>query len=255
MILSLVALAAAQAAAPPQVRSDETLYRECVEVVRADPERGVAAANEWQLRGGGTLARQCLGLAYAAQERWAPAAVAFEQAAREAETELDPRRADFWVQSGNSWLAAGEGEKARAAFDAALATAALTPQLRGETLMDRARAGVALEDFAAARRDLDRALELVPADPLGWLLSSALALREQDLPRARKDIAQAIELAPEDPDVLLQAGTVEGTAGDLDKARDYYARVVRIAPDSEAGKAAQAVLAPAVEGVAAAPDD
>ena len=249
MILSLLALAAAQAAQPPsqttaeaQSHSDEALYRDCVSVVRSDAERGLALANDWRMRGGGVLARQCLGLAYTALERWAPAAVAFEQAAREAETAQDPRRADFWVQSGNSWLAGGEPAKAVAAFDAALATTALTPELRGETHIDRARAGVALGNLAAARADLDRALELVPADPFGWLLSAALALREQDIPRARKDIAKAIELAPDDPDILLQAGTVAGTAGDMDTARAYYERVVALAPESAAGEAARTAL-------------
>lgn len=246
MILSTVALAAAvaaaQAAPTPNVRSDETLYRECVAVVAAEPERAVTVANDWRLRGGGVLARQCLGLAYTALERWAPAAVAFEQAAREAETEQDPRRADFWVQSGNSWLAEGDADKARAAFDSALATTSLTPELRGEVHIDRARAGVALDDLAGARADLDRALELVPADPFGWLLSAALAMREDSLARAQRDIAKALELAPNDPDVLLQAGTIAGAAGQADEARGFYERAAKAAPDSEAGQAAQAAL-------------
>ena len=57
-------------------------YRGCVEQVRANPEAAVEAANAWLVEGGGIYARQCLGLAYVALERWAPAATAFEQAAR-----------------------------------------------------------------------------------------------------------------------------------------------------------------------------
>lgn len=246
MILSpvalAIALAAAQAAVPANVRSDAALYRECVAVAAAEPERAVTVANNWRLQGGGVLARQCLGLAYTALERWAPAAVAFEQAAREAETEQDPRRADFWVQSGNSWLAEGDAAKARTAFDAALATTSLTPELRGEVHIDRARAGVALNDLAGARADLDRAIDLVAADPFGWLLSAALAMRENDLARAQRDIARALELAPNDPDVLLQAGTIAGAAGQAEEARGFYERAAEAAPDSEAGRTAQTAL-------------
>ncbi len=72
------------------------------------PKRAVAAANAWRAEGGGLPPRQCLGLACVALERWAPAATAFEQAARDAEAAQDPRRADFWVQAGNAWVAAGE---------------------------------------------------------------------------------------------------------------------------------------------------
>lgn len=256
MILSLAALAAAQLAPvpappPPAPQSDETLFRDCVSVVKSDPEKALALAGDWRMRGGGLFARQCLGLAYAALERWAPAAVAFEQAAREAETERDPRGADFWVQSGNAWLAANDGAKARTAFDAALATTALTPELRGEVHLDRARAGVALGDLAGARADLDRALALVPADPLAWLLSAALARRQDALPRAQADIDKALELAPANPDVLLEAGTIAGAGGDMARAQDLYTRAAQAAPDSAAGKAARAALGEAVESTAA----
>jgi tetratricopeptide (TPR) repeat protein len=238
MIIALIALAAAQAAAPAAA-TPET----CAGLARTAPEKAVEAANGWRLRGGGLAARQCLGLAYANLQRWAPAAVAFEQAALEAETARDPGRADFWVQSGNAWLAAGEAAKARKAFDAALATTLLTDELRGEVHLDRARAAVALGDAASARTDIDLALKLVAADPFAWYLSSALALREQNVVRARADIAKGLELAPTDPDLLLQAGTAAGIAGDVEAARDFYARAAKAAPASPAGRAAQAALA------------
>ncbi|MDB5699020.1 MAG: hypothetical protein JWN69_1824, partial [Alphaproteobacteria bacterium] len=108
MILSSLALAAAAAAAQPVApaqperpgqraaaaapHSDEALFASCAALVKQDPERALAVANDWRLRGGGIFARQCLGLAYVALERWAPAAVVFEQAAREAETEQRPQR-------------------------------------------------------------------------------------------------------------------------------------------------------------------
>src|SRR3546814_16003411 len=83
------------------------------------------------------FARQCAGQAYAALGRWEAAAGAFAEAAKEAETSVDPRRADFWVQAGNAWLAAGNGARAGEAFEKAPATALRTPQLRGEVYLDR----------------------------------------------------------------------------------------------------------------------
>jgi tetratricopeptide (TPR) repeat protein len=239
VISLLMALAAAAQIAPS---GDEAAFKDCAALVKKDAKRAISSASEWRVKGGGALARQCLGLAYAELDRWAPAATAFEQAARDAEIARDPRRADFLVQSGNAWLAAEEGAKARAAFDSALATTHLTLELRGEVHLDRARAGVALGDLAGARKDIDRGIELVGRDPFAWYLSAALAIREGNMARAASDIAKAVELAPDDASVLLQAGTVAGTTGDVAAARTYYARAAKLAPDSDAGRAAQAAL-------------
>ncbi len=245
MTLLLLALAAqataAPAAAPASVAAPTA--ESCAALVQAAPERAIEAANDWRLKGGGFRARQCLGLAFAKLERWAPAATAFEQAALEAETARDPARVDFWVQSGNSWLAAGDAAKARKAFDAALAIPTLTAELRGEVHLDRARAAVVSNDLASARADIDQGLKLVPGDPFAWYLSSALAVREEKLARARSDIDKAVSLAPDDANVLLQAGTVAGVSGDVEAARSFYEKASRIAPASAAGKAAQAALA------------
>jgi tetratricopeptide (TPR) repeat protein len=250
VISLLIALAAAQATASA---GDAARFQSCTALVKSQPENGVASANDWLLKGGGLLARQCLGLGYTALGRWAPAAAAFEQAAREAETKKDARAADFWVQSGNAWLAAGDGAKAKSALDAALATTSLTPELRGEVHFDRARAAVQLGDAAAARLDIDQGLKLVPADPFGWYLSSALALREGNAARAKEDISKAVSLAPDDADVLLQAGKVAGAAGDVEAARAFYTKAAAASPASPAGKAAQAALAPAPASPQAAP--
>jgi len=259
LIFTSMALAAAAAAAQPArsaqrtqpapqaaaaaAHSDEALFASCAALVKREPERAVTVANEWRIRGGGMLARQCLGLAYVALERWAPAAVVFEQAARAAETEQRPQRGDLWVQAGNSWLAANEGGKARAAFDAALATTLLAPEMRGEVHLDRARALVALGDLGGARADIDKGLELVPSDPFAWYLSAALALRQGDLPRARRDIAKAIDGAPDDASLLLLAGNIAGASGEEEAARGFYRHSARAAPGSDAARAAEAALA------------
>lgn len=238
MIPMLLALVAQIAAAPPAPSGEA-----CAALVKSAPAKAVEMANDWFLKGGAFKARQCLGLAYAKLERWAPAATAFEQAAREAEAGSDPSLADLWAQAGNSWLAAGDLAKARAALDAALALPSLTAELRGEVHLDRARVAVAAGDLAGARSDIDQGLKLVPSDPFGWYLSSALALREERVARAKEDITRAVSLAPDDADLLLQAGTVAGVQGDVVAAQSFYEKAARLAPASPAGRAAQAALA------------
>jgi tetratricopeptide (TPR) repeat protein len=239
--LILLALAAAFQGAPSP--SAEAQLRSCTALIKESPERAIAAADAWRLKGGSLDARHCLGLAFAAASRWAPAATAFDQAAREAETKKDNRAADFWTQSGNAWLAGGDAAQAIKAFDAALAVPALRAELRGEVYLDRARAGVALGNLAGARADLDQGLSLVAVDPMAWYLSAALSRRQGDLARAQKDIAKAVELAPREPMILLEAGNIAGIGGDVPAAKALYVRAAQADPESAIGRAAAAALA------------
>lgn len=233
-----ILLFAQAVAAPANATAADT---SCVEQVKLDPARAQQLANAWHLRGGGPLAKQCLGLAYVAQERWASAAVAFEQAAREAES--DPAAAaNLWVQAGNARLAANEFAPARAAFDAALSTGTLDGLARGEARLDRARANVAIGDLAAARADLDEAQKFAAADPLVWLLSATLARRTGDLGRAQADIEKAAAAAPDDAQVALEAGNIALAAGAPAAARIAFEGAIRVQPDSDAARLAKAAL-------------
>lgn len=172
-----------------------------------------------------------------------PAATAFEQAAREAEVARDGRAAHSWAQAGNALLAAGEGDKARAALDAALALNVLTGLELGEVHLDRARALVASGDAVGARADLDKATELAAADPLVWLMSATLARRGGDLPRADTDIARALELSPDDAQVRLEAGNIAANKGDEAGARTQWNAAIVNAPASPAAASARTALA------------
>jgi tetratricopeptide (TPR) repeat protein len=250
-VIPFLLLAAAMTASSSS--ADEARFVACSKLVETDPAKAVAEADAWRVANGGLLARQCLGLAYSAQGRWAPAAVVFEQAARDAEIRRDGRAATLWVQTGNAALAGDDPAKARLAFDRALALPVLSKQMQGETWLDRARAGVALKDLAGARADLDKAIGLVPADPMVWLLSANLALRQNDLPRAQGHIAEAVRLAPDDAAVAYEAGNVAAASGADEAARVAWQRAVQAAPDSPEGRAAAAALAAQAEDKAAAP--
>jgi tetratricopeptide (TPR) repeat protein len=238
MISAFLAAVVATTPPTPSASALEKRFAACVALVEADPVKAVAEAGTWQIQGGGVLARQCLGLAYAAQGRWLPAMTAFEQAAQSAESQRDGRAGNLWVQAGNAALAAGNADKARTAFDAALSGGSLKGAEAGEVHLDRARALVAIGDARAARADLDQAIKLVPADPLGWLLSATLARRSSDLARAQTDIQEALKRSPDDAAVAFEAGNVALLSGANDAARTAWTAAVKNAPASPAGKAA-----------------
>ena len=240
-MLSLLLAAAAQVAGP--VDTPANRYRDCLALARTAPARAVGQAQAWLGSGGGVMAAQGLGLALSAQEKWPEAAAAFEAAAKDAEARQDRRLSDLWVEAGNARLADGDAAAARKAFDLALATKLLAPQLEGEVYLDLGRAAVALGDAAGGRANIDKGLALVPKDPFGWYLSAALARKQNDLALAREHIAKAVALAPDDAGILLEAGNIAGLSGQKDAALGLYARAARTAPGSDAGKAAQAAIA------------
>lgn len=244
MILLTLALLQTTPAVPAiDADPEEARYERCTALVASAPDAAVAEAGTWRIAGGGLRARQCLGLAYAAQGKWAAAATSFEQAAREAEASHDPRVATLWAQTGNARLAGGDAKGARSALDAALARPALEGVARGEAHLDRARALVAAGDLAGARSDLDNALELVPADPLGWLLSASQARRTGDLTRAQKDIAEALRLSADDAQVRLEAGNIAALTGNEAEAKAQWTAATTVQPSSPAAASARTALA------------
>jgi Tetratricopeptide repeat len=235
-------LAAAVASVAAPASEVELRFNACTALAATDPAKAEADANSWLIEGGGVAARECLGLAFAANNRWLPASTAFEQAATQAEREKDLRATRLWIQAGNAALAGGQAPRARGFLDTALASGQLVGEAKGEAHLDRARALVALRQTTAARIDIDAALKLVPADPLGWLLSATLARRTQDLARATADISEAVRLSPDDAQVALEAGNIAVMNGSPEAARLAWSAAVKNAPGSPASKAAAEAL-------------
>lgn len=236
--------ASAPQAVLPLAPETATRLQACLDSATADPDAGIRAANDWRMAGGSFHARQCLGFAYAKADRWAPATVAFEQAAEEAERAGDvSSSARLWAQAGNAALASGEAAKARNHFDAALARGMADGLAKGEAYLDRARARVALDDLPGARQDLDSALDLAPRDPLAWLLSATLARRTGEMTLAQSHIARAVQMAPDDASVALEEGNIAILTDHADVARSAWQRAVRLSGQSTAGKAATESLA------------
>ncbi|AUW56735.1 hypothetical protein C1T17_00195 [Sphingobium sp. SCG-1] len=214
-------------------------FQACLDAANTDPDAGIRFANSWRLDGGAFHARQCLGCSYAKAERWAPAMVSFEQAADEAERAGDvPSGARLWAQAGNAALASGDAAKARSYFDAAIARGLPPGAEKGEAYLDRARTFVSLGDLAAARSDLDVALDEVPRDPLAWLLSATLARRAGQMDLAQSHVARAVQMSPDDASVALEEGNIAILTNHADVAQSAWQRAVRLSAQSNAGRAA-----------------
>ncbi len=232
-----------------QVSSTEKRFNDCVDLAIDNPVAAIAEANRWRIEGGRYLARHCLAFAYAEQARWPLATTTFVEAAREAEVAGDERTANFWAQAGNAALADGQALQAIEHFNAALVQGSLEGLQKGEVHLDRARAYVAQGNYEAAKADFVLVHQLVPQDPLGWLLSATLARRMGELQLATNDIAKAAELAGGDPEVALEAGNIAYEAGDVLNAKANWEKAVRISPESPPGKAAATYLSQLVTGV------
>ncbi|UXC90203.1 tetratricopeptide repeat protein [Sphingobium sp. RSMS] len=214
-------------------------FQACLDQAVEAPDKGVAFAQQWRIDGGSFYARNCMGFAYARAERWAPAIVAFEQGADEAERNGKMVQSGrLWAQAGNAALAGGDAAKARDDFDAALARGLPDGLEKGEVHLDRARALVALNDVKGARASLDAALDQVPRDPLAWLLSATLARRSGEMKLAQAHIARAVQLSPDDASVALEEGNIAILTDHEDVARSAWQRAVKLAAEAPAGKAA-----------------
>ena len=223
-------------------------FDQCLDQVTDDPANGLFAANKWQIEGGGYLARNCLGFAYAEQENWPKAIIEFVQAAENAQAAGDERAANFWSQAGNAALAAGDHQLALKYLAAALEQKDLDGLLKGEVHLDMARAFVALNQYDQAKQQFVMVHQLVPEDPLGWLLSATLARRMGDLVQAKSDIAAAAKLVTTDPAIALEAGNIAYEAGDVANARINWEQAVKYDPDSHSAKAATRYLEQLVTG-------
>ena len=213
---------------------EEVRLDECLALAASDPQSGVVDANEWLGKNGGWRARQCLGFAYHKQGNYEAAQGAFLQAATEAQrsggdaTTIGKLR----LQAGNAALVAGNIVPAIGHFNTAIGSGAFSGEALGEIYIDRARANGLAGDMTAAKADLAKAHELVPQDPLGWLLSATLARREGDLTLARADIATAAKLATKDPAIALEAGNIAIEANDYAGARKNWQATVDLSPAS-----------------------
>lgn len=211
------------------------VHDRCVAYVRAHPKEGLERATLWKEQGGGFAADHCVAMALFELKDYAAAAKRFETLATAMLGMPADQRAQALDQAGEAWLAAHEPARAKAAFDASLA-------LHGEDadlLIDRAQAFADLKQYWEAIDDLNRAIELAPKRPEGYIYRGT-AYRYLDSPDlALEDIERGLALAPNSTMGLLERGNLRRLKGDTAGARQDWQRVVELAPKSLEAKAAK----------------
>ena len=214
----------------------------CATLAERDAQAAVAEGARWLVADGGAEAEQCLGLGYAASGDFNQAEAAFGRALAATPAD-DVRRPVLLAQQGNAALAGGNPGAARSALDMLLAMPALPARVRGEALLDRARAFVGLGDGPSAQADLIEAQTLLPGDRLVWLFSATLARRQGDFDAAGDLIDHALEIDQNDPATLLEAGNIAIGLNAFEVAREAWNRAVVADPEGEAGEAASRNIA------------
>ena len=257
MILSLLALAAAQApvaalrarsdaaapagpggpaqragaARPPPRSRPKRRYRACTDQVRTNPEAAVAAANAWREQGGGIAARQCLGLAYGRARALGAGGDRLRAGGARAEAASDPRRADFLVQAGNAWVAAGERPARARRFDAAWRPPA-SPTSCAARSISTAPAPWSRSAIPPRRAPRSTARSARPgrSDRL-VSVGRAGPAREQSRRAPAPTSPAPASLAPTIPTSCCSPARSPACAGDMARGRALYRQVAQAAPE------------------------
>lgn len=226
----LVAFLGLGAAAPAFAQPEQARLEQCLDKIDRDAEGAYQDGLSWQAIGNPPAARQCTALALIALGEEAEGAARLEELANAPEAGSADMRAVYLAQSGNAWLMAGMAEQANVTLTNAL-------KLRpgdGELFKDRARARVALKQWAEAGDDLDTAIIQSAGDAEAFRMRGHVRLKQDRLGEAWQDVEQAMKLAPLDVNVVVLRGDVreamrmqgmEDPAG-LDQALEPRARIV-----------------------------
>jgi Flp pilus assembly protein TadD len=235
VLLSLLPCVPAAAAAAEPGRLDAGPdYERCLGLLRTDPGEALLYADGWEAAGGGEGARHCAALSLLALGETERGAERLEELARR--SGADPAtRAALFAEAGNAWTLAGEPDRAFAATTMALTLSPDDPAL----VLDRALALGAMDRFAEALEDLDRAVALDPSRAEAWMLRGAAKRQLGRTADAERDVARALALAPDNAEALLERGALRRAKGDVAGARADWERAARLASDSATAELAR----------------
>ncbi len=222
---------------PPRITEGEN-YDKCLAMVVPDPSGALVFAENWAGDGGGDGAMHCQALADVELGDVDQGAELLDQVGTTS-TAAPAARAAIYGQAGQSWMMAGNPQRAYDSADKALALNPDEPDL----LVDRAIAGNALDHFQQAADDLTKALDADPSRGDALVLRAASYRHLDQLDLAEDDVERALSLDPDDPDALLEHGILRQRRGDPAAARKDWERAIALAPDSETADLAQQNLA------------
>lgn len=210
----------------------------CLQLADSNPAAAIAEGARWAVTDGGIEAELCLGVGYENSSDWLAAERAYMRAHGLADAADDIRATGILANAGRMALRNGDPAVARDRFGVVLAQPGLSDTVRGNVLIERTQAHVALEDGDAAQADLIAAQALLPNDSSVWLLSATLARRQGDLDAAGDFIDRALELDQSDPANLLEAGNIAIGLNAYNIAEQAWSRAAAADPDGPSGQAA-----------------
>lgn len=209
-------------------------YGACMRLARISPQEGFESALAWGDSGGGGAAEHCAAVALFSMGQYREAAKRFEEISGTVGDEA-AFRAQLLAQAGQSWLQAGEIDRAFTAYSIALQISPGDPEI----LIDRAMVLAERGQYAKSVEDLNTAL-LADRNLIEALVLRASAYRYLDaLDSAFQDVTRALELSPQHPEALLERGNILRLRGDPDGARRDWLALLRLYEGTPAADAAQ----------------
>ncbi len=213
----------------------EHQYKSCIALIKSKAEDAFEAALAWRDMGGGEAANHCAALALIELKHYKDAAERLEKLAQDAKSTKE-FKAGLLAQAGQTWLMAGNPQRAR---DVQTAGLSLNPNSI-DLLIDRSQSLAAAKLYFDAIDDLNRALEINPS-MVDALVFRATAYRYADsFEMAAEDINKALSLNPDHLEALLEKGILERLQGHNDQARSAWMSLLEIAPGSPAAELARA---------------
>ena len=107
----------------------------------------------------------------------------------------------------------------------------LSPGVRFELLMLKARAADDLGDLRVAMQAIDAARSAEPRSEAPWIAEAKARVRGQQFREAAAAADKAVALAPQQVEPLYVRGTVSHAQGDLKSAVSYYDKALQLSPE------------------------
>lgn len=223
--------------APASAVAVET-YDGCLQLVEADPPRGLTEALQWRDLGGGSPARHCVALAHAANGDLRLAAVRLEELATEIEPSSKQAAAEVLAQAASIWLQSREDARAIPAFSRAVALSPNDAGLR----VDLAHVLAAERRFREAEAEVAAALRLDDLSADAYALKAMLHREQQQFDAADEALANALAIDPDQPMGRMEQALARARGGDILGARDDLNDLIAEDPESNIAETARRYL-------------
>jgi tetratricopeptide (TPR) repeat protein len=203
---ALIALALTSLAARPAHGAvdprDANRLAACITKIETAPLEAYEDGLVWRGQSGGAFAEQCIALARIANGDVAGGASKLAGLASASDAGDGDNRALLLAKAANAWLMIEDYNAALRALNAALN---LKPA-EVDLLIDRARALAGLNQWGKAQEDLTLALSKRPSDALIFRLRAETYVQLKSYDAADRDVAQALLLAPRDVEGYVMRG-------------------------------------------------